>query len=342
MNDQPARSVSILVEAGVGADGRRTTSNRNIGDDTDTVQNNNNNGGNDNVAGGGSPAEEEISHGSPTAIIADEGEETTVVALSKGGQSNPSSIALNNNNNNETVASPSAAINVTNDGGNTEQEDDGEEEENQDEDVADDESDYSYAYEEDDGYSGFLIPTEPVDNNSSFASLSSSHADGAAAGGNNNNNEDVKSSAAAQGGGSSLPRTISRMQSTSPVPETNPSGNERKQKWREPTRAAVNMSLRAEKEKTGGRRRLASDLYKIMMADTQEAGFSLEPADEDSMDKWTIKLFNFDEDSNLAKDLMVCNMDHVQLEMRYVLLLYLIVSFCRYLSTVLTEHSFYF
>ena len=90
-----------------------------------------------------------------------------------------------------------------------------------------------------------------------------------------------------------------------------------KLKWREPTRAAVNMSLRAEKEKTGGRRRLASDLYKIMMADTKEAGFSLEPADEDSMEKWCIKLFDFDEDSCLAKDLLVCNMDHVELEMKF-------------------------
>ncbi len=103
------------------------------------------------------------------------------------------------------------------------------------------------------------------------------------------------------------------------VPETNPSegGGERKQKWREPTRAAVNMSLRAEKEKSGGRRRLASDLYKIMTADTNEAGFSLAPSNEDSMDKWCIKLFGFDEDSNLAKDLLVCGMDHVELEMSF-------------------------
>ncbi len=101
------------------------------------------------------------------------------------------------------------------------------------------------------------------------------------------------------------------------VPETKPRDEERKQKWREPTRAAVNMSLRAEKEKTGGRRRLASDLYKIMMADTQEAGFSLQPCYEDSMDKWCIKLFGFDEDSNLAKDLVVCGMDHVELEMSF-------------------------
>lgn len=79
----------------------------------------------------------------------------------------------------------------------------------------------------------------------------------------------------------------------------------------------MNMSLRAEKEKTGGRRRLASDLYKIMMADTNEAGFSLQPSDSDSMDKWCIKLFGFDEDSNLAKDLLVCGVDHVELEMSF-------------------------
>jgi ubiquitin-conjugating enzyme E2 Q len=103
--------------------------------------------------------------------------------------------------------------------------------------------------------------------------------------------------------------------STTNVPEMNP--GERKQKWKEPTRAAVNMSLRAEKESKGGRRRLASDLYKIMMADTDEAGFSLEPCDEDSMDKWCIKLFGFDCDSHLAKDLMVVGMDHVELEMSF-------------------------
>ena len=67
-----------------------------------------------------------------------------------------------------------------------------------------------------------------------------------------------------------IARSVSRLESdtaaSSSVPETNPkSALEKKQKWKEPTRAAVNMSLRAEKEKTGGRRRLASDLYKIMM-----------------------------------------------------------------------------
>ena len=88
--------------------------------------------------------------------------------------------------------------------------------------------------------------------------------------------------------------------------------------WREPSRAAVDMSLRAESEKTGGKRRLASDLYRIMNQDTQEAGFSLEPSSEDCMDKWKIKLFQFDEDSNLAKDMVAVGVDHIELEMSFV------------------------
>lgn len=86
-------------------------------------------------------------------------------------------------------------------------------------------------------------------------------------------------------------------------------------KWKEPSKEAVSMSLRAERETTGGKRRLASDLYKIMMRDTEEAGFSLEPKDEEKMDKWLIKLFQFDEDSNLAKDMEIVGVDHVELEM---------------------------
>lgn len=91
----------------------------------------------------------------------------------------------------------------------------------------------------------------------------------------------------------------------------------KKEKWREPTKQAVNMSLRAEKETTGGKRRLAQDLYRIMNQDTEEAGFSLEPSSEDAMDKWTIKLFKFDEDSNLAKDMLVLGLDNIELEMSF-------------------------
>lgn len=92
---------------------------------------------------------------------------------------------------------------------------------------------------------------------------------------------------------------------------------ESKRKWKEPTREAVSMSLRAQSESTGGKRRLALDLYKIMNQDTQEAGFSLQPKCEDSMDLWTIKLFQFDEDSNLAKDMRVLGVEHIELEMKF-------------------------
>ncbi|GKY96364.1 hypothetical protein MPSEU_000596000 [Mayamaea pseudoterrestris] len=88
-------------------------------------------------------------------------------------------------------------------------------------------------------------------------------------------------------------------------------------KWREPTRQAVDMSLRAEKEKNGSKRRLAQDLYRIMNQDTQAAGFSLEPTNEDSMEQWTIKLFQFDQDSNLAKDMLVLGIDAIELNMSF-------------------------
>lgn len=88
-------------------------------------------------------------------------------------------------------------------------------------------------------------------------------------------------------------------------------------KWRQPSREAVNMSLRAEQETTGGKRRLAQDLYRIMNQDTKESGFSLEPASEDSMKQWTIKLFQFDEDSNLAKDMKVLALEYIELEMTF-------------------------
>jgi len=258
---------------------------------------------------------------SPTAIPVEDGD--NISSRAKGGAATEKlGVTAAASNDDDAVTSPSVN-NVTYDGGNnTEQEEDGEEgnqndNDGEEDDVADDESDYSYAYEDDESatFGGFL---EPVENNNNFASLSNG------GGGNESVNLVAEDSAAAAGKKpADLPRTISRaasnLSTSSPptVPETNPGDNERKQKWREPTRAAVNMSLRAEKEKTGGRRRLASDLYKIMMADTKEAGFSLEPADEDSMEKWCIKLFDFDEDSCLAKDLLVCNMDHVELEMSF-------------------------
>merc|ERR1712087_1098118 len=44
---------------------------------------------------------------------------------------------------------------------------------------------------------------------------------------------------------------------------------------------------------------------------------SLAPQSEDSMEKWTIKLFQFDPDSNLAKDMLVVGIDHIELEMKF-------------------------
>lgn len=88
-------------------------------------------------------------------------------------------------------------------------------------------------------------------------------------------------------------------------------------KWKDPTPEAVGMSLRAQSEPSGGKRRLAQDLFKIMNQDTEEAGFSLAPKSEDSMDVWTIKLFQFDEESNLCKDMHVLKIDHIELEMKF-------------------------
>jgi len=88
-------------------------------------------------------------------------------------------------------------------------------------------------------------------------------------------------------------------------------------KLKEPSNLAASMLLRAERETTGGKRRLALDLYKIMMSDIEAAGFSMQPMDEEKIDKWLIKLFQFDEDSNLAKDMEIVGVDHVELEMSF-------------------------
>jgi ubiquitin-conjugating enzyme E2 Q len=88
------------------------------------------------------------------------------------------------------------------------------------------------------------------------------------------------------------------------------------EEWREPSRQAIDMSLRAEKETSGGKRRLAQDLYRIMSQDTEAAGFDLEPVGDD-MGKWRIRVFHFDKDSNLAKDMLVLNIPHIELEMTF-------------------------
>jgi ubiquitin-protein ligase len=87
--------------------------------------------------------------------------------------------------------------------------------------------------------------------------------------------------------------------------------------WREPSKDAVNMSLRAEKETSGSKRRLAQDLYRIMIQDTQDAGFALRPTTEDCLDEWIVNLFNFDEDSRLAKDMLVLGVASIELSMSF-------------------------
>jgi ubiquitin-conjugating enzyme E2 Q len=158
------------------------------------------------------------------------------------------------------------------------------EEDDDDDDDDDWGSDDSYEYEDDDdvAFSGFLVPT-------------------------------------------AAPLTASRSSSVEPariveedgVSDSKGPEESQKRKWKEPTRAAVNMSLRAQSESTGGKRRLAQDLYRIMNQDTEEAGFSLQPKSEDSMDSWVIKLFQFDDDSNLAKDMKVLGVEHIELEMKF-------------------------
>lgn len=208
----------------------------------------------------------------------------------------------------------------------------------------DEESDYSYDYEEEDEthYSGFLIPTEQPP-----ASASSTNTTAVVPQGQHVTSTGTSAVApavpsAAQVANASLPtegidtpngngndndgtntntRTASMAaddeRSTASATASAPVAPPKNTKWREPTQAAVSMSLRAEREKTGGRRRLASDLYRIMTATTVEAGFSMEPCEEDSMERWAIKLFGFDEDSNLAKDLLVVGADSVELEMSF-------------------------
>lgn len=161
----------------------------------------------------------------------------------------------------------------------------------------DDESDFEYEYEDDDEghFTGFIL---------SNANLSDSRADGSSLAANA-----FFSNASVEGAARIEDEDVVDQQ---PSPSIQFASLEQTQlksktsKWKDPSKEAVSMSLRAEKEATGGRRRLASDLYRIMMQDNEESGFELEPQHEDSMDKWTIRLFKFDEDSSLHEDLLVC------------------------------------
>lgn len=170
-----------------------------------------------------------------------------------------------------------------------------------DEDNMSDESEYEYEDDDDAAFSGFLMT------NNSYGIISSA------------NNPSSSSSAPAR---IVEEETVTTSSSTAASASATSAAVEReaeapRKKWREPSRAAVSMSLRAQQETSGSKRRLAQDLYRIMNQDTEEAGFSLAPQSEDSMEKWTIKLFQFDPDSNLAKDMLVVGIDHVELEMKF-------------------------
>jgi len=197
----------------------------------------------------------------------------------------------------------------------------------------DDESDYEYDYEDnDDGqYSGFLT-TQPVfghprnNNNATIVPQDTIHPHPIHQLRDPNNNvvelddaDDESTSPETQFKPQQHPSTSLTVARASlpPPPSSTATANRPKSKWKDPSREAISMSLRAENETTGGRRRLAADLYKIMTHDNQEAGFSIAPRGEDRMDAWTIRLFKFDEDSNLHRDLRILGLDHVELEMNF-------------------------
>lgn len=200
----------------------------------------------------------------------------------------------------------------------------------------DEESEYSYSYQDDeDGdYDDFLVSTGSYDNRNETRTavveevLDNYHPSAnttAADTNNSNSNQNIVEDDCLNNSLSedhdilqfaSLEDTMSNSVPSTITKDTNSSG-EMKSKWKEPTKQAVNMSLRVEKEKSGGRRRLAADLYKVMMNDNEEAGFSVAQSSDECMDKWTIKLFKFDEDSNLHKDLLVLGLDSVELEMNF-------------------------
>ena len=148
---------------------------------------------------------------------------------------------------------------------------------------SDDESDYEYSYsDEEDCHISFLRSDPILTESSSGMNVKQQQQP---------DDNATSSSSVAVVPSSSSPKPSNHNHNNKSESDTNnntssASSNKRKSTWKEPSQAAVSMSLRAEREKSGGKRRLASDLYKIMMGDTVEQGFSLEPASEDSMDKW--------------------------------------------------------
>ena len=172
-----------------------------------------------------------------------------------------------------------------------------EEEDMHPEEEEDDESEYEYEDDEDAAFPGFLVDHPPL----AAAAQTTTTAD----------------QSSTQEGENSTENPARIRDEEESVSNAAAAENARKAKWREPSREAVSMSLRAEREKTGSKRRLAQDLYRIMNQETEEAGFSIAPKSEDNMDHWIIKLFMFDPDSNLAKDMVVLGFEHIELEMTF-------------------------
>jgi ubiquitin-protein ligase len=178
-----------------------------------------------------------------------------------------------------------------------------------DDDDDDEEDDDDYEYEDDDyaAFSGFIVNNDPAASASfltqtEIVSNSTNRIDSVAKPATIE--EDVVADSTEQHGESSFQTSIHSNVNSKP-------------KWRQPSEEAVSMSLRAEKETSGNKRRLALDLYRIMNQDTNLAGFTLVPKSEDSMDTWTIKLFQFDEDSKLAQDMKVLSVPYIELEMNF-------------------------
>ena len=204
---------------------------------------------------------------------------------------------------------------------------DGADYDDDDDDGADDESEYSYDYEEDDDghYTGFIVSSSSPSLNQAQQQQQQSHdtigkaavvpRDDIVDDYDENDEKNYRKNNNDSNSTNNSNTENDHIQFAS-LEQTNTT-IAKKSTWKEPSQQAVSMSLRVESEKTGGRRRLAADLYKIMMHDTNEAGFSVESADEESMDKWTIKLFKFDEDSNLHKDMLILGLDHIELEMNF-------------------------
>lgn len=184
------------------------------------------------------------------------------------------------------------------------------------EDNISDESEYEYEDDDDAAFSGFLMANNGFGANTSSSNMNAATSSTAPARIVDEDTGVVASSFRSSTSSTNL-ASVTSSSVEDEESETPAVQQPSRKKWREPSRAAVSMSIRAQQETSGSKRRLAQDLYRIMNQDTNEAGFSLAPQSEDSMEKWTIKLFQFDPDSNLAKDMMVVGINNIELEMKF-------------------------